>query len=397
MTVAASSRRAAPTIGFAAVVYVFAVVMMGTTLPTPLYPTYEARFGFGSATTTVLFAIYAAGVILALVLVGRLSDALGRRPVLLAGVVLSLLSAVVFAIGSPEWLLYVGRVLSGFSAGIFTSTATVAVLEAAPAGRKRLAGALATAANIGGLGLGMLMSGLVGAWTPWTLRAPFVVHAALLVVAGLALLVVRETTTPDRAAFRVQLPRVPAESRRVFGAASIGAVTGFAVCGLFSSVAPNFIGTVIGIHSPAVVGSVTSLLFAASAVGQIVLQGLPDRGAIVVGSLALVVGMGVLVVALTAASLPVLIVSAVLSGVGQGLLFMTGMRAITAATDPGHRTEATTTYFVIAYLAISVPAIAAGFLAAAVGLASAGIVFAAVVALVTLVGLTRARVFAGRE
>jgi len=376
-------------LGFAAVVAVFAVVMMGTTLPTPLYPSYEARFGFGSSATTQLFAVYAAGVIVALVLVGRLSDAIGRRPTLLAGVGLSLLSAVVFAIGDPEWLLAMGRVLSGFSAGIFTATGTVAVLEAAPPGRRRLAGALATAANIGGLGLGMLMAGLIAGLTPWTLRAPFVVHAALLVIAGLALLVARETAPADRARFRLQLPRIPAEARPTFWVAAVGAVTGFAVCGLFSSVAPNFVGTVLDIHSPIVVGAVTFLLFAASAAAQIVLQRLNDRTSILVGSLALVLGMLVLVSALLAASLALLVVAAVCSGVGQGLLFMTGLRAVTGATEPEHRTEATTSYFITAYLAISIPSIAVGLLAAAAGLTVAGVAFATVIVLGTLAGLTR--------
>ncbi|MFZ7086941.1 MFS transporter [Curtobacterium sp. RRHDQ10] len=391
---ATAGRTTAPVLGFAAAVYVFAVAMMGTTLPTPLYPTYESVFGFGSTTTTVLFAVYAGGVILALVLVGRLSDTIGRRPMLLVGLVLSLLSAVVFAIGSPEWMLSVGRVLSGLSAGVFTSTGTVAVLEAAPPGRRRLAGALATAANIGGLGLGMLMAGLVAAWTAAPLHTPYLVHAGLLVVAGAALLTMRETAPQERAPFRIQLPRIPAESRRVFWAAAIGAITGFAVCGLFSSVAPNFMGTVIGVHSPAAIGSVTFLLFGASAAGQIALQGLADRRAVVVGSVGLLVGMAALVIALLTASLAVLVLAAVCSGVGQGLLFMTGMRAITAATEPARRTEATTSYFITAYLAISVPAIAAGVLAGAVGLVAAGVVFAAAVAAMTLVGTTRVRAFA---
>lgn len=385
--------RAPGVLAFAAVIYVFAVVMMGTTLPTPLYPTYEARFGFGSGTTTVLFAVYAAGVIAALIAVGRLSDAVGRRPVLAAGIALSFLSAVLFAIGAPIWLLFLGRILSGFSAGIFTSTATVAVLEAAPDGRRRLAGALATAANIGGLGLGMFLAGLVGAASSAPLRTPYLVHAGLLVVAGVAMLAVRETGSPTHARFRVQRPAVPPEARRVFAAAAIGAVTGFAVCGLFSSIAPNFIGTVIGVHSPAVVGTVVFLLFAASAAAQIALQTLADRTLVLLGSLGLCVGMGVVVLALLAASLPLLVVAAVLAGAGQGLLFMTGMRAVTGASEAEHRTEATTAYFITAYLAISVPSIAAGLLATLTDLTVSGIAFAVAVIVVTLVGLTRIRAF----
>ncbi|WIB62747.1 MFS transporter [Curtobacterium sp. MCBD17_040] len=378
--------------GLVAAVYVFTAVMMGTTIPTPLYPTYEAHFGFGSAATTVLFAVYAGGVILALVVVGRLSDTIGRRPALLVGIVLSLLSAGLFTVGTPEWLLYAGRVLSGFSAGIFTSTATVAVLEAAPRGREKLAGALATAGNIGGLGLGMLMAGVVATVTPWPLRAPYVVHAGLLVIAGVALLAMRETAG-ERTPFRLQPPRVPSETRSVFGAAAIGAVTGFAVCGLFSSIAPNFVGTVIGVHSPAVVGTVTFLLFGASAAAQVSLRPLSNRALVLVGTVGLVVGMAVLVVALLAASLPTLIASAVLAGAGQGLLFMAGLRTVTGATAAADRTATTTTYFVVAYLAIAVPAVAAGLLSHAVGLTATGVVFAAAVVVGTLLGLFRLRSF----
>ncbi|MCP3426883.1 MFS transporter [Rothia sp. AR01] len=388
--------RPATGLSLAAISYVFAVVMMGTTIPTPLYPLYEEKFGFGSATTTILFAVYAGGVILSLVVFGRLSDALGRRPLLLAGVVFSLLSAALFTIGSPEGLLYVGRVLSGLAAGIFTSTGTVCVMENAPEGKGRLAGSLATASNIGGLGLGILMAGLVGAWAASPLLTPYVVHAVLLVVAGLALVAVRERVVPDRSKATVQRPRVPAESRGLFLASVIGAVTGFAICGVYSSVGPNVMGSVLGIHSPAVIGAVVFLVFGSSAVAQIALRGLPDRTLIVAGSFALVVAMALLATAILMASLTLLVASAVLGGVGQGLLFMTGMRAVTEATRPENRTEATTSYFIVGYLAISLPAIGTGELSEAVGLVPASLVFAAVVAAATLLGLVNARRFAPR-
>lgn len=394
MTTATSTTTRTPTnIGFAATLFVFAVVMMGTTLPTPVYPTFQSEFGFSGSTTTILFAIYAAGVIAALVTVGRLSQVVGRKPLLLAGILFSLVSAVLFSIGTAEALLFVGRVFSGFSAGILTSTGTVAVLESAPKARKSLAAALATAANIGGLGLGMFVAGLVSQLTPWPARAPFVLHAILLVIAGLSLLVIPEMVEKQKGAgFRLQRPGVPGEARRVFSAAVWGAVAGFAVCGLYSSVAPNFIGSVLGIHSALVVGVVTASLFAASAVAQIALPKLESPRAIAVGSVLLFVGMVLLAVALPAASLWILVVSAVVSGAGQGLLFTYGLRAITGASPDAQRTEATSAYFVVAYLAISIPAILAGFAEKLFGLSATGIGFAAVMAVLCVVAFaTRGR------
>jgi MFS family permease len=388
-----SEPRAATGWGLAASVYVFTVVMMGTTLPTPLYPLFEQRFGFGTAFTTQLFAIYAVGVIGALIVFGRLSDGLGRRPLLRLGVIFSIASAVLFLIGSHIGLLLTGRVLSGLAAGIFTSTATVTVLENAPAGRERLAGSLATAANMGGLGLGILTSGLLARFAPAPLVTPFLVNAIMLVIAGVALLLVRDRTRGGATAVRLQLPRIPASAKRMFAAASPGAITGFAVCGLYSAIAPSFIGQTLHVTSTAVTGSVVFLLFGASATAQVLLRGMGDRRLIIGGTVTMIVSMGALVFALMAGSLPVLIVSAALAGAGQGLVFMTGMRAITAVTAPEHRTEATTSYFILAYVFMSVPAIGAGFLAAEVGLADATVIFALAVAVVCVAGLAGARRF----
>src|SRR4051794_6499325 len=130
-----------PSRSTALLAFAFAVTMLGTTLPTPLYPAYEQRFGFGQLTVTVVFATYAVGVLVALLAFGRASDTLGRRPMLLGAIAVSALSAVTFLIvGSlyegGEVLLLVGRALSGLSAGMVTGTATAALADVAPPGRQ---------------------------------------------------------------------------------------------------------------------------------------------------------------------------------------------------------------------------------------------------------------------
>jgi MFS family permease len=135
MTVATSPRRLGRRAGFAAAAFAFAVAMLGTTLPTPLYVLYRQRFKFSELMITVIFATYAAGVIAALLLFGSLSDEIGRRRTLLPGLALSGLSAIAFLAAQGLGLLLVGRVLSGLSAGIFTGTATAALVDLAGPGR----------------------------------------------------------------------------------------------------------------------------------------------------------------------------------------------------------------------------------------------------------------------
>src|SRR5436309_2312117 len=119
---------------FVSVAYAFLVTMIGTTLPTPLYPIYQQRFGFKELMITVIFAVYAVGVICGLILTGRLSDEIGRRPVLLFGLACAIGSTVLFVVTQGLAPILVARMLSGFTAGAFAGTATAMLLDLAPDG-----------------------------------------------------------------------------------------------------------------------------------------------------------------------------------------------------------------------------------------------------------------------
>jgi predicted MFS family arabinose efflux permease len=363
--------------------YAFAVTMVGTTLPTPLYPIYRSEFGFSQFVVTVVFATYAVGVILALLLFGNASDSIGRRRAMLPGLVLSALSAVVFLLAHGVGLLLVGRLLSGLSAGIFTGTATVAVVELAEPERRNRATLLATVANIGGLGCGPLLAGLLAQYVGSPLRLPFVVDLALLVPAFAAVLILPETVSAansgSRFRFSVLRPTVPAEVRTVFIRGAIAAFAGFAVLGLFTAVAPSFLGQILGVHNAAAVGAVVFAVFASSTLGQLALERVPGPRGLVVGCTGLVLGMGVLAVGLALESLVLLVVGGCVAGFGQGLSFRSGLGAVNQQCPADQRAAVASTFFVIAYIAISLPVVGVGLLARSVSLKTTGLVFAGIV------------------
>jgi MFS family permease len=368
--------------GFALLTYAFAAVMIGTTLPTPMYALYGDRMHFSVLTTTVIYATYAAGVLFALLAFGRWSDAIGRRPMLLAGVVSAIASAALFLIADSVPVLLIGRVLSGLSAGLFTGTATAAIIEAAPSSWRPRAAAVATVANIGGLGLGPLVAGVLVQYAPAPLSLSFIVHIVLMVLAGGAVLFAAETSERD-GTIGVQRLSVPPQTRAVFATAATAAFAGFAVTGLFTAVAPSFVSKVIGIDNHAVAGLIVSSVFAASAVAQILGIRIPPPRAIAVGCALLVIGMLILAAALHFSSLPGLIGAAVVAGVGQGMSFGRGLAAVSEQTPPERRAEVSSTYFVVAYIAISVPVIGEGLASQHWGLRTAGVTFALVVAVLS--------------
>jgi MFS family permease len=282
------------------------------------------------------------------------------------------------------------------SAGIFTGTATAAVIEAAPPKWRGRAAAVATVANIGGLGIGPLLAGLLVEYAPAPLHLSFIVHIVLAVLAGVAVLIAPETSQRT-GSIGVQRLSVPIEVRSVFVIAALAAFAGFAVTGLFTAVAPSFLATVVGIHNHAVAGLAACSIFAASAVAQLAAGRIPPQRAVALGCAILVVGMVILAVALHFSSLAGLIAAAVVSGVGQGISFSRGLAAVAERTPADRRAEVSSTYFVVAYVAISLPVVGEGLAAQHWGLRTAGVSFAVAVAILSSICLAAILVQEARE
>src|SRR5947209_12134098 len=278
--------------------------MVGTTLPTPLYVLYQQKLGFSELTGTIIFAVYVAGVLAALLLLGRASDEFGRRRLLMPGLACSGLSAVTFLVAQDLPLLFVGRVLSGLSAGIFTGTATATLVDLAGEGQGARATLVATASNTGGLGLGPLLAGVLAQIAPLPLRLPFWVDLGLVVMAIVAVAVIPETVEiPEHPRLRISRPDIPREVRATFVRAATAAFSGFAMLGLFTAVVPSFLGKLLGEPSHALSGAVVFAAFAASMVGQVALADRFGRWALAAGCVGLIVGMGLLAGGLAVQSL----------------------------------------------------------------------------------------------
>ena len=353
--------------GFWAVAFAFLSVMAFATVPAPLYVIYQARDGFPTFTTTVVFAAYGVGVVGALFLAGHLSDVHGRRPLILVSIALELVAAVLFLVWNDVSGLIVARLVTGLGVGLLTATATAHLGELrvrATGSSSSAAGAsvAAGAVNLGGLSLGALVGGALAEFVGRPLMVPYVVFVVALTVAFVLVLAVPETVDrpSSRVAYRPQRLQAPEGQSGAFWAAGIAAFAALAVQGLFTSVAPSFLGTTFHVTDRLAAGATTFGVFAASAVSQIVFARLSQRAQIRLGLVLLVGGLVVLAVAAVLLQVAGFIGGGVVAGAGVGLLFKASISRAASLVGPEHRGGVLAATFLIAYAGLTVPVVAVG-------------------------------------
>jgi MFS family permease len=381
-------------VAFWLVALILTVTMLGTTLPTPLYVIYQAQWHFSAVIVTVTFAVYAAGVLTALLLAGRSSDQAGRKPVLAVALGASALSTIVFILAPDLGALIAARIVSGLSAGLMTGTATATLTELVPASASRRASLVATAANMGGLGLGPLISGLFAQYAPDPTVLVFEVYLVVLAAAGLFLFFVPETVSPrHRPTVRLARLGIPELGRGEFIAAGVAAFSAFSVLGLFTALAPTFLGDVLHEGSHAVQGAVVFLLLAVGTVTQLLLFRFSSRRVMLAGLGLFLAGLALIVAALSQAALALFLAGTVVEGVAVGAVFLGSLATANRLAPPGRRGEVVSAYFVLCYCGLIIPVVGVGVASMFIGDFRAVLAFSILLAalcLFSLVGIWRA-------
>jgi MFS family permease len=376
--------------GFWVAALAFLVNMGFSAVPTPLYVLYQRRDHFSTITITVVYAVYAVGVIASLFLGGHISDWIGRKRVFVPAILINVVSGVIFVLAPSLPGLIVARIICGISVGLTTATATAYLSElhsgifsrdgAQPSARR--AQVVATAANLGGIGVGPLVAGLLAEYAPNPLRLPYFVFGAVLI--GLAILVALAPETRDRPdpapAWRPQQIAVPTDARRMFFAATAAGLASFAVFGVFNSLAPSFLAGTLHESSHAVAGAVAFAAFAGGAVAQIALARLDIEQTLRVSPWILIPGLALLTGGMWLPSLTMFVIGGVITGAGGGLVFRGALGAAGSTAPPHARAEVLAGYFLGAYIGLSVPVIGLGVATQYVPAREVMLVFVAIVA-----------------
>jgi len=368
-------------IAFAAVAAVFVLFMAASSAPSPLYVIYQSEWRFSAATLTTVFAVYVVGMIGALLVLGALSDHVGRRPVLVGAIVLEAVAMSLFIAAGSVSVLLIARFVQGIATGAAITTLGATLVDLNPRHAPHRAGVITSVAPTFGLGLGALVCGILAQYGPQPTRLVYVLLLAGLVLAGLLMAVLPETTQRRPGAVRSLQPRLGVAPRLradLVGLVPI-LVASWALGGLYLALGPSVAAGLFNLPSHVVGGLVVTLLCAPASLTVFALRGWPTGRTLALAATLLLAGTAVGLGGVEANSLAMAATGTIIAGIGFGASALASFGTLAQIAEPHERGELFAVAFVISYLAFSIPAVIAGFATTHVGLHETSVVYSAAV------------------
>jgi MFS family permease len=396
--VARAPRALSSPAAFAAITAILVLFTAASSVPSPLYVVYQQAWGFSPVTLTIVFAVYVVGLLGSLLVVGALSDHVGRRPVLGAAIALESIALVLFIVAGDVTVLTAARFAQGVATGAAITTLGAALVDLNPPHAPGRAGVVNGVAPLGGLAAGALGCGVLVQFAPAPTHLVYALLLGGMLLAGAVVALAPETSARRAGGLASLKPRVripPRLRAEVYAIVPILAAS-WALGGLYLSLGPSVAASLFGLHSHLIGGLVVTLLCGTGALTAFVLRSAAiDRVLVVAGGL-LAAGTVVTLGGVEAGSPILAAVGTVVAGVGFGAAALGCFGTLARLAAPEERGELFAVAFVIAYLAFSLPAVVAGFATTSVGLRLTADVYGIVVVVLSVAALGAQAVLAAR-
>lgn len=371
-----------PSRGFWVTGFVLAMTMVSANIPSTLYGVYAARWDFGPATITAIFAVYVLFLIPALLVGGQWSDHQGRKPVIYVALGFAMLGTLVFFGAENVTELFLARSFQGIAGGLLSGVATAQLTELDKRGtRAPLVASLATG---GGTAVGPLFGGILAQYGPWPLRLAYGVAFLGLALGSVAFVRASETRPATAGRFHWMRPRIPSSIRKTFWLAGGGAFVVWSVTAFFMVLAPSYVTTLLHVNNLAVAGGVVFLMLATASVAQLLLRGVAPHRAMPIGLVLILVALLGLLVAIPSHALWLVVISTIIAGIGQGSTFLASMTTVARIAPPADKAQVVSSFYVVIYCGVGAPVLGMGLVAQRIGLYRAMLFYSGFVAMLTL-------------
>lgn len=367
-----------------------AALLFASSVPSPLYVVYQHEWHFSAIALTGVFAVYALALLVALLVVGSISDHLGRRPTLLVALAVEVVAMLAFADARAVGWLFAARTLQGLATGTAMGAISAALLDLQPAARPWLGGLMGAVAPMSGLALGALAAGLLVDYGPDPTRFVFWLLIAIFIAAIPAVLAIPETVTRDGGWRRSLVPRiaVPRGMRSAFVAAVPSLTATWALGGLILSLGASLTAGVLGETSHLIGGLPIFVMAGVSALTSIRFRHTHPQTTARWGLPALIAGVALALLSLRIESSALFLAGSAVAGLGFGPAFAGVFRVLSEMAPPHQRAALVSSVLATSYLAFSVPAVLAGAAVTNLGLRETAEIYG--VALIAIAALALA-------
>ncbi|ATL69078.1 MFS transporter [Nocardia terpenica] len=336
--------------------------------PAPLYGLYQKQWHFSPLTTTIVFAVYAVAALAAVLVSGKISDVVGRKPVLLGAFATMVIGLVVFLLADNVAMLLLARALHGIAVGATVVAGAAALLDLRPQHGARSGQLSGVAFNVG-MAVAILGSAVLAQYVPHPLRTPYVVITVLCLLIAAGVVLMEETHTARVAGpIRIAKPAVPQEIRSDFWFAALGVMAAWSVLGVLLSLYPSLATERTGVHNLVFGGAVVASTATAGATVQLLATRIPARWAAIGGDTGMAIALLLTIPALASHNWVVVLLAGVLLGGTFGLGFGGSLRHLANVVPQHKRGETMSAYYLLAYSAMALPTVVAGWAATTWGM-----------------------------
>src|SRR5580693_2481160 len=353
--------------------------------PTPIYRFYRETLGLTPFAITFIFAVYSFTMIAAFLTIARLSDYVGRKPMILLALGLNAVALLLFFVAESADTLVLARAVQGVATGVALATLGALIADTAP----QWAATLNSVTAFMGLALGALISGMFVTFAPWPTHLVYAVLLSVTLGEMVILAWVAETTSRKAGAWSGMRPKLTVPKAAAAAMARLFPLTlsAWALGGFYLSLMPSLVIAATGVRSPLVGAAVVSALMVAAGLSSLAMRSLEAGKTVRVAAALLAAGILLTLFAIAAGSPLGMLFGTIVAGVGFGASYGGSLRVLLPLASAHERAGLLSAYFVESYLAFALPAIAAGLAAPRFGLVTTALFYGSALALSALVTL----------
>jgi MFS family permease len=344
----------------AVVALVAAFAAVGSTIP--LFNVYRAEDGFSNAGIAMTVVAYSAATLTTLLVLGRLSNHVGRRLTSIASIGLLVLGCLLLLDVHHIDILVAGRLVMGLGAGLASSSLTSYIVDAAPARPSWLASVASSQTVMLGLAVGAIASGALVQFGPWRRDLIYLVVIGFLILSAALIAISPETANPTPGAWRSLRPRVgvPARVRHLLPVAVSVFLATWAAGAFYQAFVPALVIDQLHTRSPFILGLVFAAYMGPSALGAPLGGGFTPEAAQRTGMIAFLAGMIGVVIAIATGTLALFIAATIVAGAAQGVAISATTRGLLQGVTLADRAPIFSTIYLLCYSGAAIPALIAG-------------------------------------